>query len=1003
MKKNLLSLVIALFIPIIGWAEEQGYAVFDSETGTLTFKYGEKPVGDNVYDTDNTKFNPNNPTPWVSYGLKKVVFDPSFANARPKSTEFWFSDARYLTEIVDIKYLNTSNVTNMRWMFEMCIYLTSLDVSNFDTGNVTDMSVMFNGCVRLTSLDVSNFDTSNVTNMYAMFTDCDGLTSLDVSHFDTSNVTNMSWMFLHCAGLTSLDVSSFNTSKVTDMSQMFSRCTGLTSLDVSNFNTSKVTDMSQMFYDCDGLTSLDLSHFDTGYVTNMESMFQSCELLRELDLSSFDTGKVTDMSCMFDGCNSLTSLDLSHFDTRNVTDMPCMFRSCGSLTSLDLSHFDTGNVTNMESMFQSCELLRELDLSSFDTGRVTDMWSMFGSCYILESVYVSDKWTTANVTSGDGVFYRCERLVGGMGTAVLAVYEPGQMDYTYARIDGGPDAPGYLTDIADRVDREFAVFDSEAGTLTFMYGKMPGGLNVFHADNIRFNPNEPYNPEYWDCEQIKKVIFDPSFANARPKSTAFWFYRAYLLSDIVGIEYLNTSEVTDMSHMFDNCGSLTSLDLSTFDTGNVTDMEKMFYDCYNLETIYASDKWSIANVTEGEYTFESCRKLLGGMGTAYAYDKKDYTFARIDGGEEAPGYFTKKLADGETVPVKISQYGKTTFCSNYNLDFSRSEAKAYVATGYEYQGESSIIWMTRVKDVPAGTPIVVKGTANATYPIPVKSSSSSYYKNLLVRGAGLPVYDFDGYGNRNYVMSGGKFVAVGETPSAAIGTNKCYLQLPETMNPTVAGAAQSLTLSATGTGKTTYCAPVDLDLTDVEGLIAYSATGYDNSTGTIWLTRVNKVSAGEGLLLKGTKGGSYTIPSVGIQSYYANMIVGNNGTADITINPTDDEFTNYVLSGGKFVALGASTNIPVGKAYLQIPSVALTRAADAAMPEFYDLSEEPEVISMVVSTRGIGSDNNTTGIEAIDNGKWKIEDNAYYNLNGQRVEKPSKGLYIKNGNKVVVK
>ena len=107
MKKNLLSLVIALFIPIIGWAEEQGYAVFDSETGTLTFKYGEKPVGDNVYDTDNTKFNPNNPTPWVSYGLKKVVFDPSFANARPKSTEFWFSDARYLTEIVDIKYLNT--------------------------------------------------------------------------------------------------------------------------------------------------------------------------------------------------------------------------------------------------------------------------------------------------------------------------------------------------------------------------------------------------------------------------------------------------------------------------------------------------------------------------------------------------------------------------------------------------------------------------------------------------------------------------------------------------------------------------------------------------------------------------------------------------------------------------------------------------------------------------------------------------------------------------------
>ena len=194
-----------------------------------------------------------------------------------------------------------------------------------------------------------------------------------------------------------------------------------------------------------------------------------------------------------------------------------------------------------------------------------------------------------------------------------------------------------------------------------------------------------------------------------------------------------------------------------------------------------------------------------------------------------------------------------------------------------------------------------------------------------------------------------------------------------------------------------------MDFTDVEDLIAYSATGYDNSTGTIWLTRVNKVSAGEGLLLKGTKGASYTIPSTGIQSCYANMIVGNNGTSTVSINPTDGEFTNYVLSGGKFVALSGSANIPVGKAYLQIPSLALTRAADAAMPEFYDLSEEPEVISMVVSTRGIDGDDSTTGIKAIDNGTLKIENDAYYNLNGQRVEKPGKGLYIKDGKKVIIR
>ena len=103
------------------------------------------------------------------------------------------------------------------------------------------------------------------------------------------------------------------------------------------------------------------------------------------------------------------------------------------------------------------------------------------------------------------------------------------------------------------------------------------------------------------------------------------------------------------------------------------------------------------------------------------------------------------------------------------------------------------------------------------------------------------------------------------------------------------------------------------------------------------------------------------------------------------------------------MALSGSANIPVGKAYLQIPSLALTRAADAVLPEFYDLSEEPEVISMVVSTRGIDGDGETTGIKAIENGTLKIENDAYYNLNGQRVENPGKGLYISNGKKVVIK
>ena len=97
----------------------------------------------------------------------------------------YFSGFNEMTSI-DLSALDTSEVTNMKGMFENCRSLTSLDLSNLDTSQVTDIGGMFAGCGSLTSLDVSNFDTSQVTNMNSMFFMCSNLTSLDVSNFDTS-------------------------------------------------------------------------------------------------------------------------------------------------------------------------------------------------------------------------------------------------------------------------------------------------------------------------------------------------------------------------------------------------------------------------------------------------------------------------------------------------------------------------------------------------------------------------------------------------------------------------------------------------------------------------------------------------------------------------------------------------------------------------------------------------------------------------------------------------
>ncbi len=273
-------------------------------------------------------------------------------------------DSRYLfykfinlKTIENLEYLDTSQVTDMRYMFSDCNNLTSLDVSQFDTSQVKNMRYMFHNCNNLESLDVSHFNTSQVTDMDHMFYGCNNLTNLDLNHFDTSQVTSMKDMFNHCENLTSLNLSHFDTSQVTDMSYMFSNCNNLESLDVSQFDTSQVKNMRYMFYSCQKLTSLDVGHFDTSQVTNMSSMFSNCNNLESLDLSQFNTSQVTDMSYMFSFCRNLTSLNLSQFNTTQVKNMEKMFYSCNNLINLNLSSFDTSQVTDMISMFDDCSKL----------------------------------------------------------------------------------------------------------------------------------------------------------------------------------------------------------------------------------------------------------------------------------------------------------------------------------------------------------------------------------------------------------------------------------------------------------------------------------------------------------------------------------------------------------------------------------------------------------------------------------------------------------------------
>ena len=482
-------------------------------------------------------------------------------------------------------------VDNIDMVLNVCTNYSSIKNIVFDesfkTYAPTSLSGFFVGCETLETISgLEYLNTANVEIMDNMFNGCSALTSLDLTNFNTAKVTNMSYMFNGCSALKSLDLTNFNTAKVTNMGNMFEGCSALTSLDLTKFNTANVTDMSFMFKGCSALKSLDLTNFNTANVTNMSNMFKGCSALTSLGLTNFNTAKVTEMGNMFNGCSALKSLDLTNFNTAKVTEMGNMFNGCSALTSLDLTNFNTANVKFMDYMFNGCSALTSLDLTNFNTAKVTYMNNMFEGCSALTTIYASDKFDTDNVSYGSDMFTGCKSLKD---------YSDSKTDHTNAYC--GTD--GYFTPVFD-----YAEFDG-TGTLTFRRG--------VSKPEEAYDLNEGANAPAWSDQStnINKVVFDASFANARPTSCCKWFDMCTSLTEIEGIENLNTEEVTNMGSMFYACYDLTSLDLSNFDTQNVENMSDMFASCLDLKSLNVSnfDTQKVKNMSDMFYNCYSLTSL----------------------------------------------------------------------------------------------------------------------------------------------------------------------------------------------------------------------------------------------------------------------------------------------------------------------------------------------------------------------------------------------------------
>ena len=268
----------------------------------------------------------------------------------------------------------------------------------------------------------------------------------------------------------------------------------------------------------------------------------------------------------------------------------------------------------------------------------------------------------------------------------------------------------------------------------------------------------------------------------------------------------------------------------------------------------------------------------------------------------------------EKESITIYSENGTPYCSSKALDFSGlKDIKAYIASGYDRSSGS--IWLSRVNEVDAGTPIIIIAKPGS-YNIPILKSSLSYYNNMLVGNIGseFTILALDGL-YMNYYLKDGKFNR--SNGAETIGKNMCYLRIPIAINAEKTGSSQTLTIGTNGISA--YCSEYDLDFTNIEEVKAYTSIGYNQNRQVLLLSPIYKVSAGTGILLKGQPNAVIEIPSKAANSIYQNLFVGNLN-ANMTINESNYFWTNYYLKEDKFIKVNNSIDIEKNNCFLQIVS-----------------------------------------------------------------------------------
>lgn len=384
------------------------------------------------------------------------------------------------------------------------------------------------------------------------------------------------------------------------------------------------TDVRRLFYYFKGLVSItNLGNLDTSNATSFKAMFEHCEAIEKIETSGLETDSLTDTSYMFTYCTNATDIILDdNFDTSNVTSMREMFNTTGA---------------------------EELDLTKFDTSNVTDMYGMFATCQSLKAIRVSDKFVVDQVTSSRYMFSNCDNLEGEKGTTYGDT--TGNRDKVYAHIDEGSSNPGLFSGASGSawywyLDGSTIHYTTTGGDgrTKITYSEPSGGkpamvkYDGLTDEDRRQNITKAAFDDTIQVENLAGLFYDfrvlKNIENLENLDTSTTTTMEYMFAYCYKLEYVDltkfdTSNVTTMSYMFYQCSALEQLNLIKFDTKNVTQTDRMFDGCTHLETIIASDKFVVDQVTNSDGMFGSCDEVVGGHGAKLGFVDVDKTYANI--------------------------------------------------------------------------------------------------------------------------------------------------------------------------------------------------------------------------------------------------------------------------------------------------------------------------------------------------------------------------------------